>query len=63
MIVVNGLRRFYNKMIKYDNTFPLKIGRFLTEIQVKYVQDMIIARNMAKIGMETKNMIQVKSDI
>ena len=63
MIVVNGLRRFYNKMIKYDNTFPLKIGRFLTEIQVKYVQDMIIARNMAKIGMETKDMIQVISDI
>ena len=59
--VFNVLRRIGRKTITYENVFPDKKRAFLSEIQVNYVEDIIIKRDTANLGMSRKEVIQVIS--
>ena len=50
----NVLRRIVRKPITYDNVFSVKKRSLLSEIQVKYVEDIIIKRDTANLGMSRK---------
>ena len=50
-IVFNVLRRIDRKTITYENVFPLRKRSLLSDSQVKYVEDIIIKRDTANIGM------------
>ena len=60
--VFNVLRRIGRKPITYENVFPVKKRSLLSEIQVKYMEDIIIKRDTANLGMSRKYVIQVISD-
>ena len=60
---VNCLRIIVNRPISYDNAFPLEKVDISIKIQVKYVQDIIVARDTSNLGMSGKEVIQVISDI
>ena len=47
------------KPITYDNAFPLSYWVFLFEIQVKYIEHIVITRNTKNLGMSRKEVIQV----
>ena len=53
------LRRIDNKLIKYENIFSPKKRTLLSKTEVKYVQDVIFARDTVDIGMSRKEVIQV----
>ena len=53
------LRRIGRKPITYDNVFALKKRALLSEIQVKYVEDIIIKRDTENLGVSSKEEIQV----
>ena len=57
------LKRIGGKPITYDNAFPLSYWVFLLEIQVKYIEHIVITRNTKNLGMSRKEVIQVISDI
>ena len=61
--VVTFLIRIGNKLITYDNSLSLKNGSTLSEIQVKYIQDIIFARKTMNLDISRKEVIQVISDI
>ena len=61
--VFNVLRRIGRKPITYDNVFPVKNRVLLSEIQVKYVEDIIIKRDTENIGMSRKEVIQFISEL
>ena len=63
MTVINCLRRIGNKPITYDNSFPPKNQIFLSEMQVKYIKDIFVARGTSNLGMSGKEMVQVIMDI
>ena len=48
--VFNVLRRIGRKKITYENFFPVKKRSLLSEIQVKYVEDIIIKSDTEKLG-------------
>ena len=55
------LRRIDRKPIRYENAFPMKNRALLSENQVKYVEDIIFKRDTAKLGISSKEVIQVTS--
>ena len=61
--VFNVLHRIGRKPITYDNFFPDKKRSLLSNLQVKYVEDIIIKRDTADLMMLRKEMIQVISEI
>ena len=61
--VLNVLQRIGRKPITYETAFPLKKRTLLSEIQIKYVEDFIIIRDTANLGISRKEVIQVISDI
>ena len=61
--VFNFLRRIYRKPITYENVFPMKKRSLISEIQVKYEENIIIKRDTANLGMSGKELIQVISDL
>ena len=61
--VFNVLRSIERKPITYDNVFPVKKRSFLSEIQLYYVEDIIIKRDTEKIGMPSKEVVQVISEL
>ena len=48
--VFNVLRRIGRNPITYENVFPVKKRSLLSEMQVKYVGDIIIKRYTANLG-------------
>ena len=61
--IVNVLRRIGKKPITYENVFPVKKRALLSNLQVKYVEDIIIKRDRANLGMSRKDVIQVISEL
>ena len=59
--VFNVLRRIVRNTITYENVFPEKKRTLLSNSQVKYVEDIIIKRDTANLGMSRKEVIQVIS--
>ena len=59
----NFLRRIGRKPITYENVFPVKKRSLLSEMQVKYVEDIIIKRDTTNLGMSRKEVIQVISEL
>ena len=59
--IFNVLRRIGRKPITYENVFPDKKRALLSNSQVKYVEDIIIKRDIANIGMSRKDVIQIIS--
>ena len=56
--IFNILRRIGRKSITYKNVFPYKKRALLSNSQVKYVEDIIIKRDTANLGMSRKKVIQ-----
>ena len=61
--VFNVLRRIGRKPITYENFFPVKKRLLLSKIQVNYVDDIIIKRKTANLGMSRKEVMQVISEL
>ena len=61
--VFNVLQRIGRKPITHENAFPMKKRALISEIQVKYVGDVIIKRDTENIGISRKEVIQVISDL
>ena len=61
--VFNVLQRIGRKPITYENFFPDKKRALLSNLQVKYVEDIIIKRDTANLGIPRKEVIQVISDL
>ena len=61
--VFNVLRRIGRNSITCENVFPVKKISFLSEKQVKYVEDVIIRRDTANLGILRKELIQVISEL
>ena len=51
------------KLITYDNAFPRKKRKFLSERKVKYVEDIIVKKDTSNLGMSRKEVIQVISEL
>ena len=50
-------------MITYENDFPTKKREFLSENQVKYVEDIIVKIDTSNLGMSRKEVIQLTSEL
>ena len=61
--VSNILRRIVRKPITYKKVFPMKNRAFLSENQVKYVEDIIVKRDTENLGMSKKEVMQVISEL
>ena len=61
--VFNVLRRIGRKPITYENFFPDKKRALISNLQVKYVEDIIIKRERVNLGMSRKDLIQVISEL
>ena len=59
--VFNFLPRIVRKPITYENILSVKKRALLSEIQIKYVEDIIIKRDTEKLGVSRKEVIQVIS--
>ena len=57
------LLRIGRNLITYENALPRKKMALITESKVKYVEDVIVKRETANLGMSRKEVIQVISDI
>ena len=53
-IVFNVLRRIDRKPITYENAFPDKKRALLSNLQVEYVEDIIIKIDTSNLGMSRK---------
>ena len=51
MTVANFLQRIVSKPIIYENEFPPRKQAFISQRQVKYVEDIIVTRGMENLGM------------
>ena len=47
------------KPITYENYFPLRYQAFLSKRQIKYVEDIVVTRDTVKLGISSKEVIQV----
>ena len=56
--VLNILRRIGRKPITYENFFPDKNRALLSNLQVNYVEDIIIKRDTANLG---KSFVQAEN--
>ena len=61
--VLNVLQRIFMKPITYENALPVKNKVFLSENQINSVEDIIVKRDTANLGMSRKEVIQVISEI
>ena len=61
--VFNVLRGIGRKPVTYENFFTMNNREFLSEKQVKYVEDIIIKIDTANLGISRKEVIQVISDL
>ena len=61
--VVNCLKTIVSKPITYENYSPLRYQTLLLESQVKYVEDIVVTRDTANLGMLRKEVIKFISDI
>ena len=61
--ILNVLQRIGRKRITYENAFPRNNRAFLSEIQIKYVADIIVKRELENLGTQRKEVIQVISDL
>ena len=59
--VYHVLQRISRKPITYENVFPDKKRALISNLQVKYVEDIIIKRDTVNLGMSRKEVIQVIS--
>ena len=50
MIVVNVLRSIVKNTIMYENSFPIKKRTLLLDEKVKYVQSIIVSRDIENLG-------------
>ena len=63
MTVNNCLQRIGSRPITFDNAFPLVNQVFLSQNQVKYVEDIIFTRDMENLGVLRQEVIHTISDI
>ena len=63
MKVVDCLKMIVSKPITYDISFPLRNQVLLLKRQVKYVEDIVVTRDMADVVMAKKEVIQDIEDI
>ena len=61
--VTNCLQRIGSKLITYENASPLRNQALLSQIQVRYVEYIIITSDTAKLGISRREVIQTISDI
>ena len=61
--VFNVLHRIFRKKITYENVYPMKKRKFLPERQVNYVEDIIVKKDTANLGMSRKEVIQFISEL
>ena len=61
--VLNVLQRIGRKPITYENVFSDKKRAFLSNLQVKYMENIIIKRYTANLGMSRKEVIQFISEL
>ena len=61
--VFTFLRRIVRKPITYENVFPEKNISLLSNLQVNYVEDIIIERDTSNLGMSRKEVIHVISEL
>ena len=61
--VFNSLQSIGRKLITYENAFPMKKSALLSKRQVKYVESIIVKRDTKKLGMSSKEAIQVISEL
>ena len=63
MKVINCLQRIGNMPITFNNESTPGKQDLLLQNQVKYVEDIIVTREMANLGMSRQEVIQTISDI
>ena len=63
MTMEKNLKIIGSKPITYKNPFCLINWVLLSEMQVKYVEDIIVTINTGKVGVASKEVIQLISDI
>ena len=63
MKVVDCLKMIVSKPITYDISFPLRNQVLLLKRQVKYVEDIVVTRDMAGVVTAKKEVIQDIEDI
>ena len=61
--MTNELQRIGSKPITYNNSFPPIKRAFISQSQVKYVEDIIFTGDTANLGMSRREVIQKISDI
>ena len=61
--MVNCLKTIVSKPTTYGNYSPLRYQALLLESQVKYVEDIVVTRDTANLGMLRKEVIKFISDI
>ena len=61
--VCNVLQRIVRKTITYENTLPMNNMALLSENHVRYVEDIIVKRDTANLGMLREEVIQVVSEL
>ena len=61
--VFKVLQRIGRKTITYENAFPMNIRSLLSERQVNYVEDVIVKRDTANLGISRKQVIHIISDL
>ena len=59
MTVVNCLIIIDNNTITYDNDFPLKQCTLISKMQIKYAEDLIVARDTPDLEISSKEVLQV----
>ena len=57
------LQRIGSKPITFENEFNLKKRALISQRQVKYVEDIIVTRDMENLGMSRRELLQTISDI
>ena len=63
MTVANCLQRIGSKPSTFENTSPPTNQVLISKSQVKYVEDIILTIETAKLGMSRREVIQTTSDI
>ena len=59
MEVINSLRTIIKKPITCENALPLRNQTLLSEIQLNYVQYIVVLRYMENLGMSRKEVVQL----
>ena len=57
------LQRIGSKSIKFENASPLRKQVFISQSQVKYVEDITVTKETENIGMSSKEVIHMISEI